>query len=93
MRTINDHPGYLAIANDVLTLVRQPRWGKDWKLPRTYLVGDKGEKRGMSYTIKKFVTGKKSQCVSMIVRFRGERNYTMLLIGDLDSFQEKIANL
>ena len=62
------------LANDALTRVRNPRMGKGWKLPRTYMVGEKGEKNGQQYTVKRFQLTRSSKAVFMQVRFKGERS-------------------
>lgn len=89
------------ICNDVLTRVRVPSYGQTWLVPKTYRVGDTGDKNGMPYTVKAFGAslrhkGGQAQLpasVWLIVKYRGDKRHAWdcLLIGDTNSFQEKIA--
>lgn len=89
------------ICNDQLTRVNNPSYGQSWPQPKVYRVGDKGDKNGMPYTVKAFGASIKTKmcvpqlpaCVWLLVKYRGDKNHAwdMLLIGDTNSFQEKIV--
>jgi hypothetical protein len=88
------------ICNDQLTRVRTPSYGQSWTVPKTYRVGDKGDKNGMPYTVKAFGASIRRRMgvpqfpcsVWLIVKYRGDRTHKWdcLLIGDTNSFQERL---
>lgn len=89
------------ICNDVLTRVKLPSYGQTWTVPKTYRVGDRGDKNGMPYTVKAFGASlyrragkvKLPANVWLIVKYRGDKRHAWdcLLIGDTNSFQEKLV--
>lgn len=84
------------LANDVLTRVRNPKLGRNWDCPKQYRAGDKGEKNGRPYTIKCFTVDRHRSPGALTyakVRFRGEKRYTYLWIGEEPNFQERFVEV
>ena len=93
------------ICNDQLTRIRNPPYGKDWLVPRIIRVGDKGMRGSTPFTVKAFgmsswtgsyrepITEENPRTVWMLVKMRGWRDHKWLalMIGDTNSFQEKIV--
>jgi hypothetical protein len=91
------------ICNDQLTRVRVPYWCENAIIPRTYQIGGTGEKNGMRYTIHAFgsriesmpgvpeMSPEAPRLVWMFVKFKGIRGWVPLLIGDTNSFHDKLV--
>jgi len=89
------------ICNDQLTRVKKPPFGPGWDAPKSYRVGEKGDKNGMPYTVKAFGAsiyrklGKPQfpANVWLLVKYKGDRSHSWdcLLIGDTNSFKERLV--
>ena len=86
------------VCNDQLTRVRTPDFGTGWTVPRTYRVGDQGERNGMPYTIKAFgVSDRRNMkpgwtpLVWLVIKYLGVPDWDVLLIGNAGCFDEKLV--
>lgn len=83
------------VCNDQLTRIGKPEFGPDWATPKTYRVGDRGEKHGHPYIIRAFGVSPnhngKPPLVWMIAKWKGNRDWIEMLIGREDCFREKLV--